>query len=310
MKHIRVQSVLALLTASLLTTSYVAAQELEPRSFSPGPSGLNIGVVTASYAEGDLVFDSSLPIVGATGNILLGAVGYQRFFGLAGKTAKFSAAAGWADASAEGFVADVYRERKFIGPTDPRFALSVLFAGAPAMTPAQYAKYRPRNVAGFTVGVSPPFGEYETDRLLNVGTNRWTVRTQLGAAAFRGKWMLDGALGGAFFTDNDEYLVNGTLTQDPILSLQGHCSYTFRPQLWVAASATYYRGGESDVDGVPQPSFQSNSRYGLSASFPVAKTQGVSVAYSRGLFTRTGTDYDTLTVAWVVRWLDHRKPRQ
>jgi hypothetical protein len=280
-----------------------AGQELEPRAFSPGPMGLNIAAATASYSTGDLVFDASLPLEDVTADVYVLGAGYQRFFGLFGRTAKFAVAAGWASGDAVGYVNDNYHERHFVGFTDPRIAVSWIFAGAPAMTAKEYAQYRPRNLAGFSVSLSPPVGRYEEDRLLNVGTNRWTMRTQLGAAHYQGRWTFEGTLGAQFFTDNKEFL-GAVQQQEPIASVQAHVAYNFRPQLWVAGSATYYRGGESTIAGDSRPGFTSNSRYGLSASIPLPHRQSLGLNYSRGLSTRAGSDYDTLIATWAIRWLD------
>jgi len=40
----------------------------------------------------------------------------------------------------------------------------------------EFATYRPRTLAGYSISISPPLGAYENDKLLNVGTNRWTFR--------------------------------------------------------------------------------------------------------------------------------------
>ena len=293
-----------LLAAALMLVSVaVHAQELEPRAFSPGPAGLNIALASLGYSSGDLVFDSSIPIEGATADIRSLGAGYQRFFGLFGQTAKFAALIGVADCNARGTVQDMLHERHFRGLTDPRIGMSWIFYGAPAMTPRQYALYKPGTLAGFSLAVSPPIGQYDKTKLLNAGTNRWTLRTQLGAARYQGRWTLEGTLGASFFADNHEYFPgNATQSQNPITSLQLHCGYTIKPQMWIAAGATYYRGGGSAIDDIPRPGFQSNSRYGITASFPLPKRQSLQVNYSRGLITRTGSNYDTAIVGWGIRW--------
>jgi len=288
--------------ALMMLTVTLHAQELEPRAFSPGPLGLNIAIASLGYSSGDLVFDSSIPIEGATADIRTAGAGYQRFFGLAGKTAKFAALFGVADCNARGQVADMTHERHFRGLTDPRIGMSWIFYGAPAMTPRQYATYKPGTLAGFSLAVSPPLGQYDHTKLLNAGTNRWTLRTQLGMARYSGRWTLEGTLGASFFTDNHDFLGNSTQSQNPITSLQLHCGYTIKPQLWVAASATYYRGGGTAIDDVPRPGFQSNSRYGLTASLPLPRRQSLQLNFSRGLVTRTGSNYDTAIVGWGIRW--------
>jgi hypothetical protein len=291
------------MTLGLIVAAPLAAQDLEPRAFAPAPVGFNIAAISLSHSSGDLVFDASLPIKDVTGKTDGLALGYQRFFGLFGQTAKFAVAAAGVDASAQGFVNNLYHERKFRGPVDPRVAVSFIFHGAPAMTPVQYSKYKPHTLAGFALSLAPPLGQYDHTKLLNAGTNRWTLRSQLGASRYQGKWTFEGTLGGQFFTDNHEFFGEATQSQSAIYSVQGHVSYSFRQQLWVAASATFYRGGSTTIDGIESPGFTSNSRYGVSGSMPFGKRQSISMNYSRGLSTRFGSNYDTIIVTWIVRWL-------
>ncbi len=290
----------------ILIAAAAAAQELEPRAFSPGPTGLNIVGVSAGYSSGDLVFDSSVPIEGATAKTSTLGVGYQRFFSMFGQTAKFAATAVEAKCNAKGYVQEAYHERNFRGLTDPRIGFSMIFYGAPSMTAKEYAQYRPKTLAGFSFVVSPPLGAYDNTKLLNAGLNRWTFRPQVGIARYNGPWTIEGTFGAQLFTDNHEYMGSSTQSQNPIYSLQLHCGYTVRPQLWIAASVTGYRGGGTAIDDIPRPGFQDNSRYGLSASFPVAKGQSLSLNYSRGLSTRVGSNYDTVIVSWAARWM--KKP--
>jgi outer membrane putative beta-barrel porin/alpha-amylase len=293
--------------AAVLLSASVRAQELEPRAFSPGPRGLNIVAVNGSYSSGDLVFDSSLPLKDVTSKVTTVGAGYQRFFGLWGKTAKFAVAGAWATGDAHGFVQDQFHARHFVGFTDPRVAFSYIFLGAPSMTAAEYAKYKPKTLAGFAASLSPPVGAYENNRLLNVSTNRWTFRPQLGISRYQGPWTFEGTLGAQFFSTNDEYYPgHARQEQAPIESLQVHCAYTIRPQMWVAASATYYRGGAPTIDGVEGAGFQSNSRYGVTGSMALPHRQSVTVNYSRGLSVRAGSNYDTLIVAWAARFMDRR----
>ena len=46
----------------------------------------------------------------------------------------------------------------------------------------------------------------------------------------------------------DFYPIGAYRTQDPLLVVQAHASYTLRPRFWVAADGTWYRGGSSRVD--------------------------------------------------------------
>jgi len=56
------------------------------------------------------------------------------------------------------------------------------------------------------------------------------------------------------------------------------------------------------TDGLANRNLQENSRAGLTASFPINRKQSVKVAASTGVSTRTGSDFDSLAVAWQYRW--------
>ena len=62
-----------------------------------------------------------------------------------------------------------------------RLRLSVLLAGAPAMTPQQFAKSPRRPIVGTSLTLAIPTGQYYQDRLVNLGTNRWALTAQLHA---------------------------------------------------------------------------------------------------------------------------------
>ena len=66
--------------------------------------------------------------------------------------------------------------REVTGAADPLLRMSVILHGAPAMTPAEFRDYRPGLVIGASVQVSAPLGQYDETRLLNIGTNRWSVK--------------------------------------------------------------------------------------------------------------------------------------
>ena len=45
-----------------------------------------------------------------------------------------------------------------------------------------------------------------------------------------GKWLLEGCAGAWWFADNDDYFGGRLREQDPLVSMQAHVSYTFRPR--------------------------------------------------------------------------------
>ena len=280
------------------------AQELEPNSYSPVPTGFNILVVTDSYNYGDLSFDPAGPISEASAQIHIGAIGYVRTLGLAGRSASLALALPYARGDLEGlFLGEqvaVYRS----GLSDPRLRLAVNLKGAPAMTPKEFAANRPTSVLGASLVLSTPLGQYNPAKLVNIGMNRWAAKPEIGYARTLGRWTLEGAVGVWLYTDNTDFAGGKTREQDPIGSLQGHVMYTFRPRMWLAFDANFYTGGQTTVNGVKNDDRQENSRTGLTFALPLTPQQSLKFSYSQGAVTRIGGDFNSFGLAWQCVWRD------
>ena len=86
---------------------------------------------------------------------------------------------------------------------DPRIRLAVNFYGAPAMTRAEFRSYEQRTIIGASVSVGIPVGRYVENRVINVGTNRWSVEAQLGVSHKVRRWTFETGLGFAWFVARD-----------------------------------------------------------------------------------------------------------
>jgi hypothetical protein len=140
------------------------------------------------------------------------------------------------------------------------------------------------------------------NKLVNLGTNRWSFKPEVGVSQALGPWILEGAFGVSFFTDNDDFFGGRTRKQDPLYAVQGHAIYAFNPGLWTAFDATYYAGGRTSVDGVLNDDLQQNSRWGATLSKSVDLRNSVKLYFSSGATARTGTDFKTAGVAWQHLW--------
>jgi len=97
-----------------------------------------------------------------------------------------------------------------------------------------------------------PTGEYRPDRVLNLGTDRFSVALQLGGhTALTDKLSFEGTLDIEIFASNDNANAAGqTLEQDPAYSLQTWLSYQVDPTLTLSAGYANYKGGEQKLDGM------------------------------------------------------------
>jgi hypothetical protein len=288
----------------LALASRVDAQELEPRAFSPNPTGVNYLVIGYSRSTGSVLFDPSVPVTDVDARFSAAVVGYGHTFGLFGRSANATLVTPYAWGSASGNVGDMRGAVSRSGVADATFELSVNVLGGPAVSTAEFSQRTPETTVGASLLVDIPVGQYDPSKLINIGTNRWAFRPQIGVSQPVGAWYLECFAGVWLFADNNDYWNGARQSQSPIASLQLHASYTFKPRLWLAVDATGYRGGQTTVDGVDKANLQANSRIGVTLSLPAGRGQSVKLAYSDGATTRVGASFRTLTLAWQYSWLD------
>src|SRR3954467_15886494 len=77
-------------------------QEIEPRSYSPAPSGVNFLVMVAGNSEGAVLTDPALPVTNIEAEINALAIGYGRTYGLFGRSANFAVVLPYVRARATG----------------------------------------------------------------------------------------------------------------------------------------------------------------------------------------------------------------
>jgi hypothetical protein len=174
--------------------------------------------------------------------------------------------------------------------------------GAPALSLEEFASYKQDFIVGASLQVGLPLGQYDSEKLVNIGTHRWSFKPELGISKAWGPLTLEAAAGATFYTTNDDFFGGKRRTQDPLYSLQGHVSYNFRPGLWVALDGTYYTGGRTTTDGVQDSNFQGNTRLGVTFALPVNRHTSIKLYASTGVSTRTGGNFDTIGIAGQYRW--------
>jgi hypothetical protein len=278
------------------------AQELEPRAYSPAPVGINFLTLGLSQSSGGVAVDPTLPLENVETKFQTATVGYQRSFALAGRTASagFILPYAWGDASGDVF--EEYRSIRRSGLADARLRLAVNLFGGPAGDAREFAARVRSTQIGASVTVVAPTGEYDSSQLINLGSNRWSVKPEIGLYQPWGPWSFELAAGAWLFGDNDDFFGGQRREQDPVAAVQTHVGYTFRPRLWMAADFTYYWGGATHLDGVAKHDRLESSRAGLVASFPLTKRDSLKLGWSNGVTTRIGADFTTYSLLVQHMW--------
>ena len=279
------------------------AQQLEPRAYSPAPIGLNFLGLGALYTTGGVVTDPASPIQNVQARVYTAAPYYGRTFGLFGRLANVTVTTPFAEANAHGDVQTVGRSIDRSGLLDPQVRFAVNLLGGPALTPREFLQHKPETTLGASLTVIAPYGQYDSAKLINLGTNRWACKPELGLSHPAGDWTFELYAGVWLFEANDNFFGGQVRRQDPLASYQAHIVYEMRPRLWAAADFTYYAGGETSLNGQPQNDRQGNTRGGMTLSVPVKQNQSLKLTWSRGVSVRVGSNFDTFGVVWQLLWL-------
>ena len=279
-----------------------SAQELEPGAYWPIPTGLNIITVVNNFNWGDLAFDPSAPIDEASARINTTAFAFTRAFGVAGRSANAGVVFPVIAGRLEGLYLGEPAEAERFGLGDPRLRFAMNLYGAPAMKPQAFASYRQGTIVGVAVTVAPPLGQYDPAKLVNLGTNRWSFKPEVGWSRSSGSWVLEAMAGVWLFTDNTDFIGGRTRVQDPIAAVQFHVTYRFQRTMWLAGDANYFTGGRTTIGGTRNLDLQRNSRIGATFSRALSRRQAIRMSISRGAYTTIGADFTSIAVGYNYAW--------
>jgi hypothetical protein len=291
-----------ILAAVTLMSSPVLGQDLEPRFLSPAPVGMNFAILSYGLSTGNVVMDAALPLEGTVADVNSIAATYVRTIGILGTTGRFLAAVPVATSTWSGELAGRDSSTTRTGLSDPLIAIAVNFLGNRAQRGVEFARYRPRTVLGLSLRARVPLGQYDSSKLFNLSTHRWMVSPRLGLAFYAGRFVFEGYAAVWFFTTNENFFGGNTLAQDPLYGFQGHVSYTFRSGFWAAVSAGQSFGGQTALNGVKEDNAQENNRLGVTVAFPLNSQHALKAAFTSGITTRAGADFDSVILAWQFRW--------
>ncbi len=290
------------IVALILMDVKVHAGEIEPRSYVNTPVGINFLIAGYAYSEGGLSTDASSPLKDAEIEMHTGILAYARSLDILGKSGKIDIIVPYSDLSGTAMVNEEPRERNVSGFNDPRFRFSVNLLGSPALSLKDFANYQQDLIIGTSLQVSAPLGDYESEKLVNIGNNRWYFKPDIGISKAFGPVTLELSTGVLFFTRNDNFFGGKTLDQDPVCTTQLHATYLFGKGIWGALSGTYDFGGQTTVDKIDKNDSLDNSRLGATLALPVNKNNSIKLYASTAIYTHSGNDYNLGGVVWQYRW--------
>ena len=288
------------LLAVALLPGVVSATDVEPRLYSNVPVGVNFVQLSYAHSKGDVSFDNSVPVEDVEGEVDQVILSYSRGIDVFGRSGLLTVAVPWGEAGLKGLYLGEPASGRRNGVGDPRFRLSVNLWGAPALKPQEFRTYQQETIVGMTLTVAPPLGSYQPERIINIGTNRWSVEGQVGVSHKRGPWTVESAAGVLWTSKNDELRGTNTLEQDSIALFRATLLYNLTPTAWFGTGLAYAYGGETTLNGFERDDRLANWRFGLAFSFVPARNHRIQLRASEGVASRIGQDFRTYGIGYTL----------
>jgi hypothetical protein len=291
---------------SLLAISFsfsVFAQDMEPRSYSVVPVGLHAAQLSYTFSGGEVVSGLNSPLQDLNINASIISLGYVQTFSLFKKLGRIAVGMPYAflNGTAKAYGLDTAASRNGFG--DGRIKLGINLIGSPVLVPKDFQQFQEHTVLGASVVISVPIGQYFSDKLINIGSNRWGIKPEIGVSHREGRLFYEGYAGVWFYTENDQYYNKTTLSQKPLFSFQAHMDYTFKHGKYVALNGGFASGGETSLNAIQRFDDQENWRIGGTFSTPIFnKHQSVKFMINTGVATRAGQNYTAVTLAYQYNW--------
>ncbi|QWD61613.1 transporter [Polynucleobacter sp. MWH-UH25E] len=278
------------LFVGLLVSLATSAQEIEARAYSNAPIGMNF--ITGGLAQAK------------SGSYILNtqALSLTHVIDVAGQSGRLTMVLPYSELSGTGQIGAQSINASAEGLSDPLIKASVNLYGAPALTNSEFANYRQDLIIGASIAASIPWGQYNSNQMINVGANRSLIQPAMGVSQAVGPWRLELAGMATIYTSNNNFMGNNTLSQNPIYSGETHVIYYFPNTAWISADATYFTGGQTYVNGLPASGTQENWRFGSTLSYPIDKNNSIRLSGSKGVYSRTDTSYNAVGISWQYRW--------
>jgi len=137
------------------------------------------------------------------------------------------------------------------GLADPGFSATINIFGVPGMRAKDFIRYDLNTTINFGVKATFPLGTYDSDEMLNVGSNQYKIRFSLPMVHAFSFWapgerlVLDVMPSATLITKNDNSMGN-EIEQDPLFVIESHLSQDITKRAFLSLDYSYIFGGEAN----------------------------------------------------------------
>ena len=279
------------------------AQFTDPHTYDNTAVGTNQLELSYTHVRANASIDTSLIVAGAKLDIDQGIVDYSRYFGFCHHTM-------WAEASLPiaglgGSVSGTTISGSVTGTGDSSYVLGALLKGGPALNGEQFENYKPAATLGVSLTVTAPTGTYNPNKILNLGSDRWSFKPEVGLAHPFGasrKWEVEGYVKAYFYTDNTSYHGKEILRQESLPGIEGHLSYSLNDRVWASVDSRYSFRGRTFVNGADQGNGQQNFILGSEVNLSLNSRNALVFEFAKALVHQNGPAVTGFSVKYDYTW--------
>ncbi len=171
------------------------------------------------------------------------------------------------------------------GYGDPLIEFTINLIGSdPIMNIPDVIRYEPGFSLDFLIDLGLPLGEYDSNKSVNIGQNRFYTRIGTPIVWQLGPWVpgrrttLEFLPNVYIYGDNDEFLGTQTLETDPMYGLEAHLTRDFTESFWGSLDLVTISGGKSTINGVAGSSVDSTT-FGYTLGYQINGNLQLTFAY-------------------------------
>jgi hypothetical protein len=194
------------------------------------------------------------------------------------------------------------------GYADPIIQLDVNLYGTPPMKRNfELYDYEPTWTIDVATMLGVPIGAYDSDKMVNLGQNRWFGRIAFPVkyhfGVFSPGYMKSFELVPSvlLFAENDDFM-GQKLENDPMLQVEAHLTSDFTRSLWGSLDLLYRSGFQSKIDGVEMGDELDIGDLGYTLNFQADDNLGIRASFSSNVFGDSDLDNSMIRLQLVYGW--------
>ena len=194
------------------------------------------------------------------------------------------------------------------GFADPSAQLVInLFGAPPLKANFDLIDYEPTCTFDAAVMLALPIGEYDDDKLVNLGQNRWfgriafplTYHFGVFSPGYRKSLELIPSVW--LFGENDDFM-GQKLENDPMWQFEAHLTNDFTPSFWGSLDLLYRGGFQSEINGVEVGDELDVGNLGFTLNYEVNDNLSIRTGFSSNVFGDSDLDNSMVRLQFVYAW--------